>query len=144
MSIPQSARLVLEACTLARGGEVFISKMPVVRIIDLAEVMIEILAPTFGHDPEKVRIEWIGAKVGEKMYEELLSAEEMVRSRELKNHFVTLPAFRLMFDSVEYAYPDEVKGSVGKPYISADEPPMSKDELRDFLLNERVFESLGG
>lgn len=144
MTIAQSARLVLEACTLAKGGEVFISKMPVVRIVDLAEVMIEILAPRFGHPPEKIHIEWIGAKAGEKMYEELLSSEEMLRSKELTNHFVTLPAFRFMFDTVEYAYSDEVKESVRKPYISSDEPPLSKPELRDLLLNNKILEQLDG
>ena len=62
MTIPEAARLVMEACTLAKGGEVFISKMPVIRIVDLATVMIETLAPEFGHKPEDIEIEYIGAR----------------------------------------------------------------------------------
>lgn len=143
MTIPQAARLVLEACTLAKGGEVFISKMPVIRIVDLAEVMIELLAPRFGRKPEEIRIEFIGAKAGEKMYEELLSSEEVKRSKELENHFVTLPAFRFMFESVDYYYPGEVRSVVDRPYVSSEETPLTRDELRRFLVDNSVVDSLG-
>jgi FlaA1/EpsC-like NDP-sugar epimerase len=142
MTIREAARLVMEACALARGGEVFISKMPVIRIIDLAEVMIEILGPRFGFPPERIGVEVIGAKAGEKMYEELLSAEEMMRSKELASHFVTLPAFRFMFKNVEFSYPGEVRDRVARPYISADETPMTKDELRRYLVENQVFEAM--
>ncbi len=144
MTIPQAARLVLEACTLAKGGEVFISKMPVIRIVDLAEVMIELVAPRFDRKPEDIRIEFVGAKAGEKMYEELLSSEEVKRSKELENHFVTLPAFRFMFENVDYYYPGEVRSAVDRPYISSEETPLTRDELRRFLLDNAVLDSLGG
>ena len=48
MSIKQAVSLVIESAYLARGGEVFITKMPVIRILDLAEVMIGELAPIYG------------------------------------------------------------------------------------------------
>ena len=142
MSIPEAARLVIEACTLAKGGEVFISKMPIIRIVDLAAVMIETLAPRFGHKPEDIRIEYIGAKAGEKMYEELLSSEEIARTKELENHFVTLPAFRFMFEEIDYYYPGEVSERVDRPYISADEHAMSKEELETYMIEHKVFETL--
>lgn len=142
MTIPEAARLVIEACTLAKGGEVFISKMPVIRIVDLASVMIETLAPRFGHDPEDIRVEYIGVKAGEKMYEELLNSEEIVRTKELQNHFVTLPAFRFMFESIDYYYPGEVSDTVERPYISADESAMSREELKAYLIENKVFENL--
>ena len=50
MSITEAVRLVIESAYLARGGEVFITKMPVIRIQDLAEVMIRELAPVYGHE----------------------------------------------------------------------------------------------
>jgi FlaA1/EpsC-like NDP-sugar epimerase len=142
MTIPEAARLVIEACTLAKGGEVFISKMPVIRIIDLAAVMIEALAPEFGHNPEDIRIEYIGVKAGEKMYEELLNTEEIVRTKELQNHFVTLPAFRFMFESIDYYYPGEVTDHVENPYISRDEDAMTKEQLLTYLTENKVFENL--
>ncbi len=142
MTIPEAARLVIEACTLAKGGEVFISKMPVIRIVDLAAAMIETLAPQFGHDPEDIRIEYIGVKAGEKMYEELLNSEEIVRTKELKNHFVTLPAFRFMFESIDYYYPGEVTEHVENPYVSADEDAMTKEQLKAYLTENKVFDTL--
>jgi len=142
MTIPDAARLVVEACTLAKGGEVFISKMPVIRIVDLAAVMIETLAPEFGHKPEDIRIEYIGVKAGEKMYEELLNSEEIVRTKELQNHFVTLPAFRFMFEDIDYYYPGEVTEHVENPYVSADESAMTKEELKTYLVENKVFEDL--
>jgi FlaA1/EpsC-like NDP-sugar epimerase len=142
MTIPEAASLVIEACTLAKGGEVFISKMPVIRIVDLATVMIETLAPEFGHKPEDIKIEYIGAKAGEKMYEELLNSEEIVRTKELQNHFVTLPAFRFMFEDIDYYYPGEITEHVENPYISIDEDAMTKEELKKYLLENKVFENL--
>ena len=73
MSISQAVKLVIESAQIAKGGEVFITKMPVIRILDLAEVMINELATDFGHDPSKVNVDIIGTKPGEKMYEELMS-----------------------------------------------------------------------
>ena len=142
MTIPQAAGLVIEACSFAKGGEVFISKMPVIRIVDLAHVMIDMLAPEFGHKPEAIEIKHIGVKAGEKMYEELLNSEEIVRTKELKNHFVTLPAFRFMFEGTDYSYPGEMETKVDRPYISCDETPMTRDDIRRFLEENRVFESM--
>jgi FlaA1/EpsC-like NDP-sugar epimerase len=65
MSIKEAVSLVADSASFACGGEVFITKMPVIRIRDLAEVMIQELAPTYGHCPEDVGITHIGAKPGE-------------------------------------------------------------------------------
>jgi FlaA1/EpsC-like NDP-sugar epimerase len=144
MTIPEAARLVIEACTLAKGGEVFISKMPVIRIVDLAAVMIEMLVPEFGYERKDVQIEYVGAKAGEKMYEELLNSEEIVRTKELTNHFVTLPAFRFMFESIDYCYPGEVSAQVDRPYVSSDEQAMSKEDLKTYLIESKVFDHMEG
>lgn len=76
MHIPDSAELILNAGHMARGKEVFILKMPAVNIIDLAEVMIENLAPKYGYSPNDIHIEFIGKRSGEKMYEELITEDE--------------------------------------------------------------------
>src|ERR1700731_2359007 len=49
MTLDEAVRLVMDSLFLARGGEIFVTKMPVVRIGDLAEVMIEELAGDFGY-----------------------------------------------------------------------------------------------
>jgi len=140
MTVSEAVRLVLKAGMLARGGEVFITKMPVVSIVDLAEVMIDELAPRFGREPDSIRIEVIGAKPGEKMYEELMSEEETKRSVELDDMFVTLPAFRGIYSEIDYSYPTQKPGTVDNPYISSREPHMSKDDVRKFLIDGGVLD----
>jgi len=115
--------------------------MPVMRIIDLAKVMIDILAPKYGYSPETIEIKEIGAKPGEKLYEELMSQEETRRSLELKDMFVTLPAFKEVY-KIDYTYPDIVKEQVDKAYISANETYLTKEELKDYLIKHKVLEKV--
>ena len=56
MTIGEAARLVLKSLIHARGGEVFVTKMPVARIPDLAEVMVEILAPKMAISQSEIEI----------------------------------------------------------------------------------------
>jgi FlaA1/EpsC-like NDP-sugar epimerase len=133
MSISQATKLVIDSAEYARGGEVFVTKMPVIRIRDLAEVMIEELAPRFGHDPQNISIEIIGTKPGEKLYEELMNIEETRRTIELANYFSVLPAFRDIYDNISYEYSDIISREVTNPYNSANETPLGKAELKDFL-----------
>lgn len=133
MSISEAVRLVIDSHVHARGGEVFITKMPVLRIKDLAEVMIEVLAPKFGHDPEQLEIKIIGAKPGEKLYEELMSGEEIRRAMELKKYFVVLPAFRSIYEKIEYSYEDMVSSQIDRPYISEQESFMTQNEIKAVL-----------
>jgi UDP-N-acetylglucosamine 4,6-dehydratase/5-epimerase len=81
MSIPQAAKLVLNAATLAKGGEVFVLKMPVLNIRDLAEVLIEDYMDKY---PGKTTngISEVGIRPGEKIYEELMTLEESERAYE--------------------------------------------------------------
>ena len=49
-------RLIMDAGELARGGETFISKMKVTKIVDIADVMIQELAPESGYKPQEIDI----------------------------------------------------------------------------------------
>lgn len=142
MTIEDAATLVLKSLTVSRGGEVFVTKMPVAKISDLADVMIELLAPQYGHSPDKIEIRQIGAKPGEKLYEELMSDEEVNRALELKDMFVITPAFKSIYRSIAYDYPDKVSDKADRAYVSASEEPMSKNELKEYLVVNRVFEKI--
>jgi len=91
LSLPEAVSLLFKATALARGGEVFVVKMPVMRVADLMGVMVEELAPAMGHDPAGIRINIIGAKPGEKLYEELISEEERTRTVVMDGLYVVLP-----------------------------------------------------
>jgi FlaA1/EpsC-like NDP-sugar epimerase len=140
MSIRQAVRLVIESASLARGGEVFVTKMPVIRIKDLAEVMIQELAPLSGLDPEAVPIQCIGAKPGEKFAEELMTEEETRRTVELPGYFAVTPAFSSMYTTVDYTYPDIRSETIDRPYTSINEPPLSHNELRIFLSDNDLLQ----
>lgn len=133
MSIKEATRLVIDSSRYAKGGEVFVTKMPVIRIKDLAEVLIDEFAPRYGFDSENINIEVIGVKPGEKLYEELLSGEETRRTIELDRYFSVLPAFMGLYREIDYHYPDIVSNTVTNPYNSSIERPLSKSELKQFL-----------
>lgn len=133
MSIQEAVRLVLDSAEQAKGGEVFVTKMPVVRIEDLAVAMIEELAPVLDKKIESIKITEIGTKPGEKLYEELMSPEETRRTIELEQYFSVLPAFRGIYNDIDYSYPTMVSEKVTNPYISEEEKPLSVDEIKRFL-----------
>jgi FlaA1/EpsC-like NDP-sugar epimerase len=140
MSIEDAVLLVIDSAMLARGGEVFITKMPVIRIQDLAEVMIRELAPAYGYNPDEIEIQIIGSKPGEKLYEELMSDEETRRSVELPRYFSVLPAFRGIYHKIDYNYTEVVSDKVTKPYISEAEPMLSQKELQNFLIENHLLD----
>lgn len=140
MTVEEAASMVLKSVILSNGGEVFVTKMPVVRIPDLAEVIIDILAPKYGYKPSEIRITEIGTRAGEKMYEELMSEEEIHRSLELEDMFVITPAFKSIYTSVHYKYPGIVSDKIKKPYVSFSEKPLSRDALKKYLVKNKVFE----
>lgn len=74
MTIPEACKLVLEAATMGRGGEIFVFEMgQSVKIADLAKKMIQLSGLEIGKDIELI---FTGLRPGEKLYEELLANEE--------------------------------------------------------------------
>lgn len=142
MSIKMAVQLVIDSATIAKGGEVFITKMPVIRIKDLAEVMIQELAPVYHFKPQEINIEIIGTKPGEKMYEELMSDEETRRAWELQRYFTVLPAFTSVYRNTVYDYADIQSKAVTNPYHSANEQPLTKEELKTFLVENHLLEEV--
>ena len=141
MSVQESVQLVLNSAKYAKGGEVFVTKMPVIRIEDLAIAMIEILAPKYGREAIEVGIKEIGTKPGEKLYEELMSHEELRRTIELKNYFSVLPAFRGIYHDINYNYSDIINTVVTDPYTSEHQQALTVEEIKKFLEKYNLLES---
>jgi FlaA1/EpsC-like NDP-sugar epimerase len=139
MTIEEAARLVLKSVPISQGGEVFVTKMPVVKIPDLAEVMIKLLAQKYGYKPSDIKTVTIGAKPGEKLYEELMSDEEVHRSMELNDMFVVTPAFKSIYQSIQYEYPNTLAGKISKSYVSEQEDPMTVEEIEQYLICNNVL-----
>lgn len=89
MTIPEAVSLVLTAGLMAKGGEIFILDMgEPVKIYDLACNLIRMK----GYEPEKdIKIEVVGLRPGEKLYEELLMAEEGLQETENKKIHIGMP-----------------------------------------------------
>ncbi len=143
MSIEQAVALVLGSVSLARGGEVFITKMPVICVKDLAHAMIVSLAPRYGHDPDRIEVQVTGPRPGEKMYEELLTGEETRRAVELEEYFVVRPAFTPVYSRIRYEYAGLRNEKVERPYVSAEEPRLAVPEIGTLLDKAGLLNSPG-
>lgn len=90
MLIPEAAQLVLQAGAFAKGGEIFVLDMgSPVKIYDLAKKLIKLS----GFEPEKdIKIEVVGLRPGEKLYEELLMDEEGLTETNHEKIFIGVPS----------------------------------------------------
>ena len=139
MTLKQAVRLVMDSVFLACGGEVFVTKMNVVRILDLARAMIDELAPRYGYAAQDIKIQVIGSKPGEKLYEELMNDEETRRTVELPGYFAVLPAFKSVYEEIQYIYPGMSGVGISAPYNSSVIPPMSEADVRAYLRDNHLL-----
>jgi FlaA1/EpsC-like NDP-sugar epimerase len=140
MTNEQAVRLVLEACAMTCGGEVFVTKMPVMRILDLAQAMIALLAPLYGRDPHDIPTRFVGIRSGEKLYEELFTVEEADRVLETERIFAILPSLQGLSGKVQYRYKGLVeRTSLLHQYNSGQETPMTMKEIKHYLLINKIL-----
>ena len=90
MTIPEAVQLVLQAGSLAKGGEIFVLDMGnPVKILTLAEDLIRLS----GFEPyQDIEIKFTGIREGEKLYEELLTDEENVTATQHNRIFIGKPS----------------------------------------------------
>jgi FlaA1/EpsC-like NDP-sugar epimerase len=75
MSIPEAAQLVMQASLMGKNGQIYVLDMgESVKIVDLAKDMIKLS----GFDENDIKIKFTGLRPGEKLYEELLSDNEVI------------------------------------------------------------------
>ncbi|WP_296883107.1 UDP-N-acetylglucosamine 4,6-dehydratase family protein [uncultured Methanobrevibacter sp.] len=119
MNIYQAAKLILQAGSLSQGGEIFILKMPAFKLHDLVDAMIEFYAPVYGYNPEDIDVKIIGKRPGEKLYEELMTSDEMLSAYDNGDLFI-------IHDELNKQHPDFI-------YNSNEVDHLSKDEILNIL-----------
>lgn len=133
MTVDESVRLICAAALLAKGGEVFVPKMRTVRIRELADAMIELVCGRIGKDQRSIGSTVIGARLGERLFEELMTEEESARALELEDMFAILPAKGAFRMERQYAYSGNVKPCKVQGYNSEDGALLSKDEIKQYF-----------
>lgn len=142
MNIDEAIDLVLSSALIAKGGEIFVTKMNVINIKHLAIAMIELLAPKFGFKSKDIEIIEIGTKPGEKNFEELMNEEEIRRTIELDDFFAILPAFRDIYKEADYDYKNVINFEVNEPYNSRNESALSINQVKNYLENKQILTTI--
>lgn len=127
MDIQRAVKLVFEAVEMSHGGEIFIFKMPALRIEDLAKAIIEESAPRYGYDSGKIKIKIIGERVGEKQHEDLMTEEEAHYADETEDMFIIQsPMIKPVVNNVK---------KMVKRYWSKDAHLLTIEEIKKMLRN---------
>lgn len=126
MSLEESVDLVIFAFKNANQGDIFVQKAPASTIGDLAQAIIEIFK-------SKSKIGVIGTRHGEKLYETLLSREEMVKADDMGNYYrVPSDSRDLNYDS--YFVEGMVETSAREDYTSHNTKILTVPEIKKILL----------
>ncbi|MEN9419581.1 MAG: hypothetical protein RI988_3201 [Pseudomonadota bacterium] len=126
MSLEQSVDLVLYAFEHARPGDIFVQKAPASTVGDLAEAMRQLL----GRSNE---IKVIGTRHGEKLYESLVSREEMARAEDLGGYY-RIPADSRDLNYAKYFVEGETAISQIDDYTSHNTRRLDVQEVKDVLM----------
>jgi len=126
MSLEDSVDLVLHAFEHGRPGDIFVQKAPASTVGDLAEAVRDI----FGSDAP---INVIGTRHGEKLYESLLSREEMARAEDTGNHY-RVPADVRDLNYAKYFSEGETAVSQLEDYTSHNTERLDVKQVKDVLL----------
>jgi UDP-glucose 4-epimerase len=133
MSLEDSVELVDYAFRNAKPGDIFVQKAPAATIENLARAITQLL-------DVKENIKVIGTRHGEKLYETLVSREEMARAEELGNYY-RIPADGRDLNYAQYVNEGEIAVSQNKDYTSHNTKILSVEEIKSLLKKQDWIKS---
>ncbi|HEY8889397.1 MAG TPA: SDR family NAD(P)-dependent oxidoreductase [Clostridium sp.] len=133
MTLTEAVNLIMDAAKYSVGGEVFVLKMPVIRLYDLAEVVIEETCKKLDIKIEDVELHTIGLRAGERKFEELMTKEESEFAFDLGDMYSVLPSAYL--ENLYEFYEKHRKAKI-QSYNSSDKNILLKEEIRTLLKEE--------
>lgn len=125
LTLSEAIDLVFHAVATGVGGEVFVLKIPAALVADIAQVMVESLAPRRG-----IPIQTIGIRPGEKIHEVLISEAESVRTIEEGSTYTILPQIDIAGTRASHRSGAQV---AFREYKSDTAPRLSKEEIASIL-----------
>lgn len=125
LTLAEAIELVFYAATHGIGGETFVLKIPAALVTDVADVMIDALAPK-----RNIAVDVVGIRPGEKIHEVLVSEAEAVRTIEDENSYVIMPQIDLEATTSSYRQAAAVKFA---EYSSDMAQRLTKAEIRAIL-----------
>lgn len=136
MSLEESVDLVLYAFEHSRPGDIFVQKAPASTVGDLARAMKEMIGG-------KSEIKIIGTRHGEKLYESLVSREEMARAQDLGEYY-RIPADSRDLNYNKYFVEGETRISEVEDYTSHNTRRLDVEGVKETLLKlDIIREALG-
>ena len=119
ISIEQAVRFVIDSLEVMTGGELYVPKIPSMKIVDLAKAV----APG-------AKLEEVGMRPGEKLHEEMISADDSRRTIILEDRFVVTPVI------AEWGYlpPEGIVMEEGRAYRSdTNDVWMTQEDIKNFV-----------
>jgi Predicted nucleoside-diphosphate sugar epimerases len=126
MSLEDSVDLVLYAFEHAKQGDIFVQKAPASTVADLAQALKEIFT---NDNPTRI----IGTRHGEKLYESLISREEMAKAQDLGEYY-RIPADNRDLNYAQYFSEGEEKISQQEDYTSHNTNQLNVEQVKKLLL----------
>jgi UDP-glucose 4-epimerase len=133
MTLDEAVDLVLFAFEHGHGGDIFVQKAPAATIELLAKTLVNLL----GRPDHEIKI--IGTRHGEKLYEALLTREEMVSAEDMGDYY-RIPADTRDLNYSKFYEEGESVISQAHEYHSHNTKQLTQDELRNMLLSLREIQ----
>lgn len=135
MSLEDSVDLVLHAYSHGQQGDIFVQKAPASTVMDLALALRELFSAN-----NEIRI--IGTRHGEKLYESLISREEMAHAKDMGRYY-RIPSDNRDLNYASYFSEGEEKISSMEDYTSHNTQRLNVEEIKSLLLNlDEIKEAL--
>jgi UDP-glucose 4-epimerase len=135
MTLDDAVDLVMHAFKHAQPGEIFVQKAPAATIETLARAIVNVL------NKPNHPIEVIGTRHGEKLYEALLSREEMVSAKDQDQFFRVPPDLRDL-NYGKFVEQGELKISVASDYNSHNTTRLNLEDMQKLLLKLPFIQAL--
>ncbi|WP_434296959.1 UDP-N-acetylglucosamine 4,6-dehydratase family protein [Clostridium sporogenes] len=136
MTLSEAVNLIMTAGEKSFGGEVFVLKMPIIKLQHLAEVIVEETAKKYNISLQDIDIQTIGFRAGERKFEELMTKEESQFAYDLGDMYAVLGSdYSKLLKNYYKIYKNAEIGS----YNSSEGIHITKDQVKILLSKEGLI-----